>query len=135
MGLHIFWPVSLPYARVLPALPRYILGSLMIAGGATLIAGAARVFREARENPKPSSPSHKLLVEGPYRYSRNPMYTGGAMTMIGISLLLSSLWFLVVPLTTLVLAKHLIILPEEAYLEFRFGNEYRRYKESVRRWF
>ena len=134
VGLHIFWPVSLPYAVALPALPRYILGSLMIAGGGFLIAGAAHVFREARKHPKPSSPRHKLLVEGPYRYSRNPMYTGGAMTMIGISLLVSSLWFLVVPLTTLVLVKYLIILPEEAYLEFHFGNEYRRYKESVRRW-
>ena len=135
VGLHIFWPVSLPYAVVLPDFPRYILGSLMIAGGASLIAGAAHVFREARENPKPSSPSQKLLVEGPYRYSRNPMYTGGAMTMIGISLLLSSLWFLLVPLVTLVLVKYLTILPEEAHLDFRFGNEYRRYKESVRRWF
>ena len=43
--------------------------------------------------------------------------------------------FVALSLATLVIVKYLIILPEEAYLEFRFGNEYRRYKESVRRWF
>lgn len=134
IALHVGWPVPLPYAWLLPEVSRYILGSLLTAGGVSLIAGAEYLFYRAGENPTPSSPSDKLFVKGAYRISRNPMYTGAALIRVGIALLLNSSWFLALAIVMLVVVKHLVVLPEEAYLEYRFGDKYRHYKQSVRRW-
>ena len=62
------------------------------------------------------------------------MYTGAAFIRVGIALLLDSSWFLALAIVMLVVVKHLVVLPEEAYLEYRFGDKYRHYKQSVRRW-
>jgi protein-S-isoprenylcysteine O-methyltransferase Ste14 len=62
------------------------------------------------------------------------MHTGAAMIRVGIAFLLNSSWFLALAVVMLVIVKHLVILPEDAYLEHRFGNKYRQYKQFVRRW-
>ena len=134
IALHVWWPVPLPYGWLLPDIGRYIVGSLLTAAGVSLIAAAERLFYRARENPTPASPSDQLFAQGVYRISRNPMYTGAAIIRVGIALLLNSSWFLVLAVMMLVVVKYLIVLPEESYLEHRFGDKYRQYKQSVRRW-
>jgi protein-S-isoprenylcysteine O-methyltransferase Ste14 len=124
----------LPYAWLLRDVLRYILGGLLSAAGLSLIAAAEYLFYRAREDPTPSSPSGQLFVKGPYRVSRNPMYTGAAMIRVGIAFLLNSSWFLALAVVMVVVVKYLVILPEEEYLEHRFGENYRQYKQSVRRW-
>jgi protein-S-isoprenylcysteine O-methyltransferase Ste14 len=124
----------LPYGSLLPDIGRYIVGSLLTAAGVSLIAAAEHLFYRARENPTPASPSDQLFAQGVYRVSRNPMYTGAAIIRVGIALLLNSSWFLVLAVMMLVVVKYLIVLPEESYLEHRFGDKYRQHKQSVRRW-
>jgi protein-S-isoprenylcysteine O-methyltransferase Ste14 len=74
-------------------------------------------------------------MSGPYRFSRNPDYIGQAVIYTGIALLVNSVWVLLAQLPVLFLIHYAIIAREERYLEARFGAEYARYCQCVRRWF
>jgi len=134
IALQVCWPLPLPYGWLLPDVGRYIVGSFLSAAGVALIAAAEYLFYRTREDPTPASPSDRLLVAGVYRISRNPMYTGAAIIRLGLAVLLNSSWFLALAIGMLAVVKYLIVLPEEAYLEDRFGDEYLQYKRGVRRW-
>jgi protein-S-isoprenylcysteine O-methyltransferase Ste14 len=79
-------------------------------------------------------PQGALITSGPYRYSRNPLYLGGSVFIFfGTSKLLAS------PLAIAITALHLpfvdlFIRREERQLEKRFGEEWARYRQYVRRW-
>ena len=79
----------------------------------------------------PLMPTQKLVIRGPYKYSRNPMVSGVILFIVGFGLILNSLPFiaagLIIPLPYLVLIK----LVEEKELEIRFGNEYSEYKKKT----
>ena len=70
----------------------------------------------------------------PLRVTRNPMYLQMVLACMGFSVILSNAWILILtPFCALVLQRF-AILPEEAYLERKFGDEYLEYKRRVRRW-
>jgi protein-S-isoprenylcysteine O-methyltransferase Ste14 len=80
-----------------------------------------------------SRPNH-LVQNGPYAYSRNPMYLAWTLLQSGIALAVNSFWLAAsVPLVAL-LTDRLVIVPEEARLEDAFGEEYLAYQTRVRRW-
>ncbi len=78
--------------------------------------------------------SSALVTSGPYRFTRNPMYLGMASLYAGIALAFGLLWSLALLLAVLVVIDRGVIAREERYLERRFGDEYRIYKQQVRRW-
>jgi protein-S-isoprenylcysteine O-methyltransferase Ste14 len=80
------------------------------------------------------SPPH-LVVDGPYRYSRNPMYVAGLSAWLGWTVLYGSPAVLVGLVLLWSLFTFRVIPYEERQLETLFGEEYREYKRSVRRWF
>ena len=82
----------------------------------------------------PYKPSTALVVDGPYRFSRNPIYLGMAALYVGLAFLLGWMWALVLLPVALVAVDRLIIAREEPYLERRFGQPYVEYKQRVRRW-
>ena len=91
-------------------------------------------FRRAGTHVEPHKPSLVLVGEGPYRFTRNPMYVGLILLMLGLSLIFSLDWgVLIAPLFALVL-HHGVVLREEAYLSQKFGDAYRAYLERTRRW-
>ncbi len=95
---------------------------------------AVIAFRRAGTNPQPWKPATALVVTGPYRLSRNPMYVGFTLLYLGISLWVNTLWPLIfLPIVLLVMRRG-VISREEAYLERRFGESYRAYRARVRRW-
>ena len=114
---------------------RWIIGSMSIAGGAGLIVTALDLFRRTGQDPKPWRPSPQMLTEGPYKITRNPMYLGLAMITVGIGYVVGNGWFAVTGVLAAFVVQKLAIEHEEAYLEREFGDEYRAYKRSVRRWF
>lgn len=119
---------TLPGARGLAVL-------VALAGAATCALGVLS-FRRARTTVNPLAPERAsaLVAEGIYRYSRNPMYVGFAQLLLGWALWLGSLSaLLVLPLFVLWMNRFQIA-PEESALEQLFGDEYRRYRQSVRRW-
>ena len=128
-----FFHNVVPLARLIHAPYRY--GGLVLIGLAiTLIAWAALLFRRAGTDVRPFKPSTALVTDGPYSFTRNPMYLGMAGILLGAAIYLGSLTpFIVIPGFMAVITER-FILGEEAKLEAAFGAEYADYKQRVRRW-
>ena len=82
----------------------------------------------------PFKPTTALVVDGPYRFTRNPIYLGMAALYVGLAFLLGILWSLLFLPFVLIAVDRLIIAREEPYLERKFGQDYVEYKQRVRRW-
>jgi protein-S-isoprenylcysteine O-methyltransferase Ste14 len=110
------------------------VGITLMAAGAGLAASGAATFRRHRTTVIPHRPVSTFVTAGPYRFTRNPMYTGLSLCHAGGALVLGSAW----PLATLPAAvigvRRLVIDREEQYLAHRFGPEYEAYRLTVRRW-
>jgi len=91
-------------------------------------------MKRAGTNVRPDQPSLHLVTDGPFRYSRNPLYLATLGLYGGVTLLVDAVWpaLLLVPL--LAVLRWGVIAREERYLEAKFGDEYRAYKARVRRW-
>lgn len=126
--LHRRYPLLLPGRRV-----TMVLGLACILAAA-IVLPALLAFRRAATRPEPWRPATSLVTDGPYRFSRNPMYVGFTLLYLGIALRYGSLWpLLFLPLVLSVM--HFgVIVREEAYLERRFGDAYREYRRRVNRW-
>jgi len=123
----------LPLAQILFAPYRYA-GIVLMALAVAFILWAVLLFRRARTGIVPFSPATALVLGGPYRFTRNPMYLGMAGTLLGAALLMGSLSpFAVIPAFMALIADR-FIAPEEAMLERAFGREYLDYKAKVSRW-
>jgi protein-S-isoprenylcysteine O-methyltransferase Ste14 len=91
-------------------------------------------FRRAHTTMFPFEPASGLVEEGPYRFTRNPMYVGGTLTYIGIAVAMNVAWpLLLLPLVLWALFL-LVIREEERYLADAFGEAYASYRKRVRRW-
>jgi protein-S-isoprenylcysteine O-methyltransferase Ste14 len=134
VGLNRLWPLDV--AAVLPAPQRYWIGGIAVAAAfATLGAWPVVLFRKSGQSEVPWTPTSRIIAYGPYRYTRNPMYLMMVCVCVGVAVIVANIWILLLtPLCALVLHRF-AILPEEAYLERKFGRDYLAYKSSVRRWF
>ena len=106
---------------------------LALAGGC-LIAWGMLTFRAARTAILPHNPATRLVESGPYRFTRNPMYTGLTIAYLGGALILDTAWPIILLPTVLALLVRLVVRREEAYLQDAFGAEYSAYQSRVRRW-
>jgi protein-S-isoprenylcysteine O-methyltransferase Ste14 len=107
---------------------------VLIAFGAGVALAGVRRFRRAGTTVLPFGGTSQLVSSGIYRFTRNPMYLGMALTYAGLALLLNSVWCLLLLPVALVSVHVLAIRPEERYLSEKFGEEYRDYRTRVRRW-
>jgi len=114
--------------------PWNLVGLAPIAAGGVLAVVADAQFKRHRTTVKPFERSSALVTSGVFRYSRNPMYLGMLVTMVGVGIGLGTLMpLVVVPLLAVVL-RNRFILAEEAMLEDAFGDDFRQYKTRTRRW-
>ena len=88
----------------------------------------------AKTTPNPYRPTTTLVFSGPYRFSRNPMYIGLTLLYAGLMTYLQLPWGLIFLPVVIWLITIWVIVPEEKYLEQKFGAEYLNYKSTVRRW-
>ena len=126
-------PINIGYALAAPE--RYYVGGTL-AIGAILILGLWPVvlFRKGGQNENPWKPTPSIEVNGPYRFTRNPMYLQMLLVCIGAAIAFQNYWILLLtPLVTWALYV-CAIKPEEAYLEEKFGQAYLSYKARVHRW-
>lgn len=122
-----------PLAQLI-AWPWRLLGGLPILVGGALNVLCSRQFEQRGTTVKPFEESQALIVDGPFRYSRNPMYLGMGLILVGIAVLLGTLTpFLALPVFVWLVSVRFIV-PEERALAQRFGSEYLDYKKKVRRW-
>ena len=110
------------------------VGGALILVSLGLVISAVSRFAEEGETLKPDTPSRSLLREGPYRFSRNPIYLAMMLFGTGFGVATSNIWIILTTLSFGVLLHFLVIKPEENYLSRRFGEEYDEYKRIVRRW-
>jgi protein-S-isoprenylcysteine O-methyltransferase Ste14 len=129
LGVSFLFPVS--FLPRLVSLPIAVLA--MIAAG-WLSISAFRTMTSAQTAVDPSKPTTAIVSEGVFRFSRNPLYLSLTLLYIGVSLLFSAIWALLLLLPLLVVVQVGVIQREEVYLERKFGEEYLRYKAQVRRW-
>lgn len=128
----VLWPVPIAAGSLRPALAA--AGCALLAAWIALAAAALLAFRRVRTSPDPYKPAKALALSGPYRFTRNPMYLSLACMNAGAALASNALWPLVTLPAVIFLVRRLVIDPEEAHLEAKFGDAYRQYKASVRRW-
>ncbi len=128
-ALHVLLPVD----RLVPAPWRWS-GLLLVAAGLTVMVQGAGLFRRAGTPLRPFQRSTSLVTHGIYRYTRNPMYLGMVVLLIGAAVLFASLSVWLPVLLFFLIIEHGFVRAEEPFLEELFGDEYRRYRERVRRW-
>lgn len=129
VALHLWLPI-----RTLLDRPWTFAGFVPFLLGGALGVRAARLFDRERTPVRPFEPSTRLVLDGPYRFTRNPMYLGMVALLLGLAVLLGSLSPFVVPLLFALFIQARFIVPEEAMLERLFGAEYVAFKGRVRRW-
>ena len=123
----------LPIANVIPS-PVHYVGVLPILAGIGMAGWGVRAFDKAGTPVRPFEPSTELVTRGLYRYTRNPMYLGMVLLLLGVAVLLGSVTpLLPVPLFVWFIQRN-FIRGEEGFLEGIFGERYRQYKKTVRRW-
>ena len=131
------WAVSLVApALQLPTLVRVFaaIGVALVGGGFSLAGAIA--FRRARTTVNPMKPqaASSLVSSGIYKVTRNPMYVGWLLVLIGWATFLSSPWAVLGPVAFVFYIGRFQIAPEERALAALFGTEYAAYKSRVRRW-
>lgn len=128
-GLGKVWPREISW----PAWSRWLgVAVFILAFG--LSVWSVRTFRSHGTVVKPTGDTTEVVTSGPFKYTRNPMYLSLIVIYLGGMLLFRLPWALVL-LVPLFLALHFgIILPEEKYLESKFGDDYIAYKRRTRRW-
>ena len=111
------------------------LGALIFILGMIAPVIAILQFRRAGTEVSPTSPTNsKLVVEGPYRLTRNPMYLGLAIASLGVAVFFGRPLMFVTPLFVFVIANWIFIPFEEAKMRRQFGDEFDAYVKRVRRW-
>ena len=123
--------VPLPF---LPSLPSRILGAILFIGGFALGFPALRGMVRAKTSPNPHRPSRALVRDATFQITRNPMYLGMLISYMGVSIFLQNPWFILFLPILIWLFTTWVIIPEEKYLEEKFGNDYQEFKACVRRW-
>lgn len=91
-------------------------------------------MRRAGTNILPINPSTALVAVGPFRISRNPLYLALSVSVVALFAIFNTWWGLVVLLPYQLAMHFWVVLREERYLEAQFGDAYREYCRSVRRW-
>lgn len=120
-------PLLSPMAGLLP-------GAVMIVTALVLAFWCFGLFRRAGTNVPTHRPSTAIVSDGPYQYSRNPIYIALTLLAVGIATMANSAWMMGLILPTLVIMNIGVIEREERYLERKFGQTYLDYKSRVRRW-
>jgi len=138
IGILVGWMLdryvlSLPLSSVAGSAIKPV-GWILLALGFILAGWGIMTFRRAKTAINPHASASQLVTYGPYRFTRNPMYTGLTFEYLGAAALLDSGWAIIVlPIVLFVLVRT-VISREESYLNDAFGADYGAYKARVRRW-
>jgi protein-S-isoprenylcysteine O-methyltransferase Ste14 len=123
-------PAPVPVDRAISA----IGGVLILMIGLGFIASARTLFVRTGQDPAPWKPSPELILKGPYRFTRNPMYLGLTLFEIGFGFAVNNLWISLFAVPALLTVHFTAVVPEERYLSKKFGESYNAYRAQVRRY-
>jgi protein-S-isoprenylcysteine O-methyltransferase Ste14 len=110
------------------------LGWALVLAALIFAFGGLRELIRAKTSPDPQGPTTTVVTGGIYRLTRNPIYVGYMLLVMGLPLIFLNLWGVVLSPLMLFLFYRLVVAHEEAYLASKFGKVYLDYKSKVRRW-
>jgi len=111
------------------------LAIVFIVAGIALAVWGERTFAAAGTEIMPAAATNKKLVtDGPFRFTRNPMYSGLILASLGVAFYFGTLPFFVVPVLVFLLCNFLFIPFEEAKMHRQHSDQYTEYLARVRRW-
>jgi protein-S-isoprenylcysteine O-methyltransferase Ste14 len=120
--------------QVLPRSLALVIGGALTLFALVLFFWALLSFRQAATPMVPYKPTAAIIDTDPFALTRNPVYLAMALLYVGITLLVNTVWPLLLLPFVLGLVQRGVIEREERYLEQKFGDEYMSYKSRVRRW-
>jgi protein-S-isoprenylcysteine O-methyltransferase Ste14 len=124
----------LPFPFVPAALPAGWIGAIMFFLAFALAAWAIVTMTRSGSNVPTNRPTTIIVSAGPYRFTRNPIYLGMILGLIALAIGFDTLWPLVTSVPFALVLRYFVVAREEAYLERKFGDDYRNYRVRVRRW-
>ena len=131
-GLDRLVPLPIALGAIRPVV--VLVGWALVVVWGVLFFPALALFRRARTGIMPNQPATMIVDRGPYRWTRNPMYVGMTGLSLGAALVFDLRWAVLLVPVAVFAVDRFIIPREERYLERRFGDPYRAYRERVRRW-
>lgn len=114
--------------------PANRIGLVFVALGFLLAGWSISSLGRAKTTVDPKGTPSALVISGPFRFTRNPIYLGNVLVALGVSIYLGSLSAFIAPILTFSLINTLVIPFEEEKLAELFATEYEAYKAKVRRW-
>ena len=99
-----------------------------------LFAWAVVTMRRGGASIPTGEPTDAIVQRGPFNFSRNPLYLSMVLLLLGLGFVKNTVWFLALAGLAAILLTRAVIVPEERYLERKFGETYLDYKRRVRRW-
>ena len=114
--------------------PYNLLGLLFFIFGLVLNSISMNLFKKEDTPEELENKPNVLVIRGAYKYSRNPMYLGGLISLIGLAIISQNILSFIIPILYIITINIIFIQYEEKILEQLFGNEYLEYKHKVRRW-
>jgi protein-S-isoprenylcysteine O-methyltransferase Ste14 len=137
-ALAVLAGLALNWLKPWPFLPAVVstgwLGAIVFASALALVAWAIFTMIRAGSNVPTDLPTTTIVETGPYGFTRNPIYLGMVLGLIGLAVAFNGLWLLMTLVPFALVIRYGVITREEAYLERKFGDVYRRYRARVRRW-
>lgn len=134
LGLALHFVPSLSLTFPIPVSLRVVVGAVLVLAGVTAVVLAKYGLKNAGQPAAPGKPTTQVVETGIYRFSRNPLYLGLVVVLVGLGLSVNIAWWTILTLPMFFALQHLLIIPEEQYLLGRFGEQYATYMSRVRRW-
>lgn len=120
--------------QLLPSPDDSLVGWVVVGLGMVLLAWSERQFAHHKTSHDHRAIASELITTGPFQFSRNPVYIGLLILMLGLAMALNTLWVLFLTLLPLLVMQVHVVPREEACLEQLFPDAYPSYRQSVRRW-
>ncbi len=128
------WTFPLPWPQGATAFAVMMVGIFLWAAAFSLDLTAAMLFRKSRTTILPHRGATTLVKNGPYRYSRNPIYVAHTLWLAGGGLVFGIGWLILAALAAAMATHQLAVLREERHLAAKFGNDWAQYAARVPRW-
>ena len=126
---YLLWTVT-----ILPTMVARVLGLALFVSAGILAHLSHNAMKRVGTNVLPTRPTLALATDGPYRFTRNPLYLAAIGVYLGVTLWVDGLAPLLLLFPMVWMLHRGIVVPEERYLEAKFGDAYVRYRSLVRRW-
>ena len=120
--------------KIIISFPYNQMGWIPVIAGIVLNLWTDNLFKKYETTVKPYLNPSQLISNGPFRISRNPMYFGMLLILLGTSVLLKSIALIIIPLIYFIVMQIFYIRKEEQSMLREFGTEYMKYKKQVRPW-